>query len=46
MPIELDHTLVPSHHKLASAKLLADLLGVPWAPSGAGPFSPVFVKST
>ncbi|MEO8805929.1 MAG: VOC family protein [Burkholderiaceae bacterium] len=44
MPIELDHTLVPSHHKLASAKLLAELLGVPWAESGAGPFSPVFVN--
>jgi len=44
MPIELDHTLVPSHHKLASAKLLAGLLGVPWAESGAGPFSPVFVN--
>jgi catechol 2,3-dioxygenase-like lactoylglutathione lyase family enzyme len=44
MPIALDHTLVPSHHKLASAKLLAGLLGVPWAESGAGPFSPVFVN--
>jgi catechol 2,3-dioxygenase-like lactoylglutathione lyase family enzyme len=44
MPIELDHTLVPSHHKIASAKLLAELLGVPWAESGAGPFSPVFVN--
>jgi catechol 2,3-dioxygenase-like lactoylglutathione lyase family enzyme len=44
MPIELDHTLVPSHHKLASARLLAELLDVPWAQSGAGPFSPVFVN--
>jgi hypothetical protein len=44
MPIELDHTLVPSHHKLASARLLAELLGVPWAESAAGPFSPVFVN--
>lgn len=44
MPIELDHTLVPSHHKLASAKMLAELLSVPWAESGAGPFSPVFVN--
>lgn len=44
MPIELDHTLVPSHHRLASAKRLAELLGVPWAESGAGPFSPVFVN--
>jgi hypothetical protein len=31
MPIELDHTIVPSHHKVASAKLLAELLGVPWS---------------
>lgn len=44
MPIELDHTIVPSHHKLASAKLLAELLGVPWAESGAGPFAPVYVN--
>jgi len=44
MPIELDHTLVPSHHRLASARQLAGLLGVPWAESGAGPFSPVFVN--
>jgi len=44
MPIEIDHTLVPSHHRLASARQLAALLGVPWAESGAGPFSPVFVN--
>ncbi len=44
MPIELDHTIVPSHHKVESAKLLAELLGVPWAASGVGPFSPVFVN--
>jgi len=36
MQIELDRTLVPSHHKLASARLLADLLGVPWAETGPG----------
>jgi len=44
MPIELDHTIVPSHHKIASAKLLAELIGVPWAKSGLGPFSPVYVN--
>src|SRR6185503_13133539 len=44
MPIELDHTIVPSHHKVASAKRLAELLGVPWAESGVGPFSPVYVN--
>ena len=44
MPIELDHAIVSSHQPVASAKLLADLLGVPWAASGPGPFSPVFVN--
>lgn len=44
MTIELDHSIVPSHHKVASAKLLAELLGVPWAASGLGPFSPVYVN--
>ena len=44
MSIELDHTIVPSHHKIASAKRLAELLGVPWAETGAGPFSPVYVN--
>ena len=44
MRIELDHTIVPSHHKLASAKLLADLLGVEWAAAGIGPFTPVYVN--
>ena len=42
--IHLDHTIVPARNKVASAKLLADLLGVPWAASGVGPFSPVFVN--
>lgn len=45
MSIELDHTIVPSHDKLVSAKLLADLLGVPWAPTALGPFAPVFVNA-
>lgn len=44
MSIQLDHTIVPSHSKIASAKLLAELLGVPWAETGAGPFSPVYVN--
>ena len=35
---------MPARNKVASAKLLADLLGVPWAASGVGPFSPVFVN--
>jgi catechol 2,3-dioxygenase-like lactoylglutathione lyase family enzyme len=44
MPIELDHTIVPSRNKLASAKLVAELLDVPWAETALGPFSPVFVN--
>ncbi|MFZ6759184.1 VOC family protein [Undibacterium sp. Ji50W] len=44
MSIELDHAIVPTRNKLASAKLLAELLGVPWAPSSLGPFAPVFVS--
>lgn len=44
MAIELDHTIVPSRTPVESARRLAGLLGVPWAESGAGPFSPVFVN--
>ena len=44
MSIHLDHTIVPARNKVASAKLLADLLGVPWAESGIGPFAPVYVN--
>ncbi len=44
MTVELDHTIVPSRHKIASAKLLAELLGCEWAESALGPFSPVFVN--
>ncbi len=44
MGIELDHTIVPSHHAAASAQRLAELLDVPWAASGPGPFVPVYVN--
>ncbi|MEO8629148.1 MAG: VOC family protein [Betaproteobacteria bacterium] len=44
MRIELDHFIVPSHNKVASAKMLAELLGVAWAEHGLGPFSPVFIN--
>lgn len=44
MTIQLDHFIVPSHNKIASAKLLAELLGVPWAESGPGPFAPVYIN--
>jgi hypothetical protein len=44
MTIHLDHTIVPSRNKVALAKLLAELLGVSWAETGAGPFAPVYVN--
>jgi hypothetical protein len=44
MTVELDHVIVSARNKRASARLLAELLGVPWAESGAGPFAPVYVN--
>ena len=44
MTIQLDRTIVPSRNQTASAKLLAELLGVPWAATGIGPFSLVYVN--
>ena len=44
MTVHLDHLMVPARDKLASAKLLAELLGVPWSATGVGPFAPVFIN--
>lgn len=44
MTVQLDHLMVPSRDKLASAKLLAGLLGVPCSETGVGPFVPVYVN--
>jgi catechol 2,3-dioxygenase-like lactoylglutathione lyase family enzyme len=44
MTIELDHTIVSARDQRAAARRLAEILGVPWAPTGAGPFSPVYVS--
>src|SRR5678815_4176282 len=44
MTVQLDHTIVPSRNKVAAAKLLGELLGVPWAETGVGPFAPVYVN--
>jgi len=45
LAIHLDHYTVPCRNKVASAQLLADLLGIPWAETGVGgPFSPVYVN--
>lgn len=46
MTIHLDHLMVPARDKIASAKLLAELLGVPWSETGIGPFAPVFVSGS
>ena len=44
MTIHLDHAIVPSHNQIASAKLLAELLNVPWAATSIGQFSPVYLN--
>jgi catechol 2,3-dioxygenase-like lactoylglutathione lyase family enzyme len=44
MPVQLDHFIVPSHNRIASAKMLADLLGVPWSETAFGIFSPVYLN--
>ena len=42
--MHLDHVMVPARDKLAAAKLLAELLGVPWSATAVGPFAPVYVN--
>ena len=44
MTIQLDHTIVPSHTRDASARRLADLLGVACGPAREGPFFAVYVN--
>jgi catechol 2,3-dioxygenase-like lactoylglutathione lyase family enzyme len=44
MTVQLDHTIVPSHSRDASAKRLAGLLGVPCGPAREGPFFAVYVN--
>ncbi len=44
MAIHLDHLIVPCRNKTAAARQLAELLGVPWAETGVGPFAPVYVN--
>jgi hypothetical protein len=44
MTVYLDHLMVPARDKLAAARLLAELLDVPWSAQGIGPFAPVFVN--
>jgi catechol 2,3-dioxygenase-like lactoylglutathione lyase family enzyme len=42
--IELDHVIVSSRDRVAAARQLADLLGVPWEPTALGIFAPVYVN--
>lgn len=45
MAVHLDHLIIPTRDRVASARLLGHLLGVPWAEQASiGPFSPVFVN--
>ncbi|WP_271411978.1 VOC family protein [Pseudomonas sp. Q1-7] len=44
MAIQLDHLMVPARDKLRSARLLAELLDVPWSETGIGPFAPVYLN--
>ena len=44
MPLALDHFIVSCRDQKASARMLGELLGVPWAESGIGPFSPVYLN--
>ena len=46
MSIALDHLIIPVPERVAAARQLGELLGVPWAAQGAGgPFSPVYVSA-
>ena len=46
MTIALDHLIVPSRDRVAAARLISSLLGVPWAEQGdIGSFSPVYVDT-
>ena len=44
MAIQLDHTIVSARDRDASAKQLANLLGVPHGPATAGPFYAVYIN--
>ena len=46
MTAQLDHFTVPCREKVASARLLAELLDVPWSDTGIGPFCPVYVNDS
>lgn len=44
MTVQLDHFIVSCRNKAAAARQLGELLGVPWAEHGLGPFAPVYLN--
>lgn len=46
MAIALDHFIVSCRNKKAAAQLLGELLGMPWAEPGIGPYAPVTTLHT
>lgn len=44
MSIELNHTIVPSRDKVAGARFLAGLLGLPFDEQAAGHFAPLRIN--
>jgi len=44
--IQLDHFIVPARNKVASARRLAELLGLGWSEPSGGPFAPVFINES
>lgn len=44
MTAHLDHLIVPARNRVAAAKLIGGLFDVPWANSGSGPLSPVYIN--
>jgi hypothetical protein len=47
MAVQLDHLIIPTVDRRASAKLLGEILDVPWsAQSSFGPFSPVYINES
>ena len=46
MNVQLDHVIVPSGDMNASAKLLAEILGVRWEPSGQGSPGPTSLSTS
>ena len=46
MTIELNHTIVPARDKVAAAKFLANILGLPFDEEAVGHFAPVRVNDS